>query len=89
MRIRATVADLADSLSLPPEAVGSEPKITLYGRRHAVVEHHKGLLGYTQECVEVGLERGKLRLLGRELTLRAMDAQTLLVAGQISAVEYG
>ena len=89
MTIRDTVADMADALALPPEATGALAKVTLYGRRQAVVEHHAGLLGYSTDCVEVALVRDRLRVLGGELTLRAMDSETLLVTGQITAVEYG
>ena len=88
MTIRDTVADMADALALPPEATGALAKVTLYGRRQAVVEHHTGLLGYTTDSVEVGLSHDRLRILGSALTLRAMDAETLLITGRISAVEY-
>ena len=88
MTIRDSVADLASSLELPEEALASEVKITLLGRRRAVLEHHAGLLGYTGELVEVGAGRGRVRLVGSALTLRAMDGDALLVTGQISAVEY-
>ena len=88
MTVRDTVADLADAMDLPPEEAGAV-KITLNGRRRAVVEHHSGLTGYTAECVEVGAGRDSVRILGSALELRAMDRETLLVAGQIAAVEFG
>ena len=89
MKIRDTVADLSDAFFLPPETLSAAAKVTLYGRRQAVVEHHTGLLGDTADSVEVGLSHDRLRILGSALTLRAMDSETLLVTGQITAVEYG
>lgn|GEM_PF-82955 len=89
VKIRDSVADLSDALVLPPEALTSAAKITLFGRRQAVVEHHAGLLGYTTESVEVALVHDRVRVLGAGLTLKAMDKETLLVTGRISAVEYG
>ena len=53
MKLRDTVADLADSLELPEEAVSDAMRVTLIGRRRAVVEHHRGLLGYDAQSVEV------------------------------------
>lgn len=88
MKIRDTVADLADTLDLPPEAASGAVKVTVFGRRRAVVEHHRGLLGYTEELVEVNGGRDRVRILGAQLRLLAMDGETLLVTGQISAVEY-
>ncbi len=89
MKIRDTVADMAEALDVPPEAVPGMVKITLTGRRQAMVEHHTGLTGYTAESVEIGAGAERVRILGSALALRAMDAQTLLITGRIAAVEYG
>lgn len=88
MRIRDTVADLADAMDLPPEAVADGLRVTVSGRSRVMVEHHRGLLGYGRETVEVSGGRTRLRILGSELTLRAMDRETLIVTGRIAAVEY-
>ena len=83
------VADLAEELDLPQETISDAVRITLSGQRRAMVEHHRGLSGYTSECVEVGTDRGRVRILGTDLILRAMDRETLVVTGFLSAVEYG
>ena len=88
MKLRDTVADLAQAMELPGESVSAGLKITLPGRNRAVVEHHRGLLGYSEELVAIGGAGGGVRLLGRDLTLRAMDAETVLVTGRLTAVEY-
>ncbi len=88
MKLRDTVADLAEAMELPGEALSVGLKITLTGRSRAVVEHHRGLLGYTQQSVELRGAGGGVRLLGRDLTLRAMDAETVLITGLLTAVEY-
>ena len=67
MKLRDTVADLADSLELPEEAVSDAMRVTLIGRRRAA---------------------GRVRILGAELMLHAMDRDTLIVTGRIAAVEY-
>ena len=46
MKVRDTVADLAESLELPEEALSDALRVTIIGRRRAVGEHHRGLLGY-------------------------------------------
>ena len=38
--------------------------------------------------MEVGAGRGKLRIMGSELRLGAMDRETLVITGRIQAVEY-
>ena len=87
MGMRDTVADMAVAWELPEETLSRDARISLT-RRQAVAEHHGGLLGYGDECVELRSGRGRVRILGRELVLRAMDRDTLIVTGHISGVEY-
>lgn len=88
MKYKDTVEDLAEALDVPGEAMTGAVRIVLTGRRRAMVEHHRGLLGYTAESVEVSAPPGRIRFLGRELELRAMDADALLITGTLTAVEY-
>ena len=88
MKLRQTVADFTQSLPLPPEAVSAALRVTVSGRRQVMVEYHKGLLGYTRETVEVNGGTTRLKVLGRELELRAMDRETLIITGRIAALEY-
>ena len=88
MKYRDTVADLADSLALPAETLTDALRVTLIGRRRAVIEHHHGLLGYDAQSVEIRAGRSRVRIVGAELTLYAMDRDTLIVTGRIAAVEY-
>ena len=88
MSFHETVADLAEALDVPGEAVTGAVRIVLTGRKRAEVEHHRGLLGYSAECVEVSAAPGRVRIMGRELELKAMDADTLLITGILTAVEY-
>jgi sporulation protein YqfC len=88
VKLRQTAAELAQSLPLPPEAVSTAMHVTVSGRRQVMVEYHRGLLGYTQEAVEVRGSTSRLRILGNGLQLHAMDQQTLIIRGQIAALEY-
>ncbi len=88
MKKRCYGAELAEKLDLPAEAMTAAVKLTIIGRRSALVEHHGGLLGYSGECVEVGVGAGLVRILGQGLSLGAMDTDALLIRGNISAVEY-
>ncbi len=88
MAIRETVADMAAAMELPPEAVSGFARITLTARRQAVVEHHRGLVGYGEDHVDLAEGPGRVRILGAGLVLRAMDRETLIVSGRIDRVEY-
>ena len=88
MRYADTVLDWEEKLGLPPEAASGAVKVTVTGRKHATVEHHRGLLGYSPELIEVHGGAVRVRILGSDLLLRAMDRETLVVTGSIAAVEY-
>ena len=81
-----TVRDIALSGELAPELLGGV-RVTLYGDRRAVVEHHRGLLAYDEAVVELA-GKPHVRILGAELSISAMDRETVIVSGRIRAVEY-
>lgn len=88
LKHRETVRDLAETLMLPPAALPGTLRVTVTGRRQVTVEQHRGLLGYGGELIEVGGGKLRLRILGSGLRLRAMDRETLIITGEIAAVEY-
>lgn len=88
MKLRDTVADLADSLELPEEAVSDAMRVTLIGRaaRRGGASPRTARIRRAERRGE--RRRRRVRILGAELTLHAMDRDTLIVTGRIAAVEY-
>lgn len=87
MRKRGVALEIAERFDLPPEALSGVPKLTLTGSRRALVENHRGLLEYSRECVEINGGRIRLRLVGHDLELRAMDTSDIVITGEIFSVE--
>ena len=52
--------EIAERLDLPAESVAGVPKLTVTGRRRALVENHCGLLEYSHECIVV--DGGRVRV---------------------------
>ena len=78
---------LGGQLGLPGDLLGDVPRLTLTGNSQALVENHKELLSYTEEAVELGCGKLRLRIRGEGLRLQTMDREELLVAGRIFSVE--
>lgn len=78
---------LSERFDLPPEATAGAARITLSGRQQVFIEHHKGLLAYSDNTVEVNCGSIRCRIRGEGLMLRAMTAETLLVTGTVFCVE--
>ena len=84
----ATVFEkLSAHFDLPAEAAAGAARITLSGRQQVLVEHHKGLLAYSEREVEVNCGFLRCRIRGEGLLLRAMTAEMLLVTGTVFGVD--
>lgn len=83
-----TARDMAEGLGLTPELFSGALRVTVWGRRQVMIEQHRGLLGYSGELIEVGGGKTRLRIVGSEMLLTAMDRETLVITGNITAVEY-
>ena len=80
-----TVAELFD---LPADVVAGLPRLEMVGSRQLYVEHHAGILAYSEEQIDINTPAGVLRVRGTGLGLMAMTAEELRLGGSIAAVEW-
>ena len=78
----------ADRFDLPGEVLANLPRITVTGGQRVVVENHKGLMDYGPNAILIAGGKVTLKLLGDNLELRAMNAQELLISGDVFQVEF-
>jgi len=78
---------LSESLALPPEAVAGAPRVTLSGTSRVCIEHHRGLLAYSGEEVEVSGGSVRYRVRGTHLLLQVMTQEQLQISGDIFGVD--
>lgn len=83
--VLATVAELFD---LPADIVAGLPRLEMVGGRQLYLEHHTGLLAYTESQIDANTSAGVLRVKGERLTLMAMTAGELRIGGRIASVEW-
>ena len=83
--VLSTVAELFD---LPADVVAGLPRLEMVGSRQLYVEHHTGILAYSEEQIDANTASGILRIRGKNLTLLAMTAGELRIGGRISGVEW-
>lgn len=65
----------------------SGPLLTLEGDSALLLEHHRGIIEYTDTRVVLAAGLYTLRVTGQGLTLTAMDAQAVRLRGRIDALE--
>ena len=83
--VLSTVAELFD---LPADVVAGLPRLEMVGSRQLYLEHHTGILAYSQDQVDANTSAGVLRIRGENLTLLAMTAGELRIGGRIGSVEW-
>ena len=80
-----TVAELFD---LPADLVAGLPHLEMVGSRQLYLEHHTGILAYSDTQIDANTAAGVLRVTGEHLTLLAMTAGELRIGGSIDAVAW-
>ena len=86
-RTQKILQNVSQKLVLPTEIVAGLPFITLKGFSEISVDKHKGILAYDETCVVIGLNIGKIRITGKELTIILMNAEHIILGGVITQVE--
>ena len=83
--VLSAVAELFD---LPADVVAGLPHLEMVGSRQLYLEHHTGILAYSEEQTDANTTAGVLRVRGQRLTLLAMTGEELRIGGRIDAVEW-
>ncbi|MBC8570861.1 YabP/YqfC family sporulation protein [Oscillospiraceae bacterium NSJ-54] len=79
---------VAKVIGVPEDAFSALPQIELSGNREAVVEGCQGILEYDENVIRLSLGRMMLRFCGRNLQLRCMAAESVVVEGYIMSMEF-
>ncbi|GKS12453.1 sporulation protein YqfC [Paenibacillus chitinolyticus] len=78
----------ANMLDLPQDVVQDIPRITMIGNVQLYVENHCGVLHFSSEMLRLQLTRGKLEVSGKELVIRAILTEEVLIEGIIADIRY-
>lgn len=81
----SAVAELFD---LPGDVVAGLPHFEMMGDKQLYLEHHTGILSYSEEQIDANTTAGVLRITGSGLALLAMTAEELRIGGRIEKVEW-
>lgn len=71
---------------LEPEPLRPKTLAELYGTERLLVEQHRGILGYSSECIRIGSSFGTLVVEGEGLHLCCMSRSQVVVRGKLREV---
>lgn len=81
-------ASLANFLDLPPEVVLNLPQLIIFGNRRLSLQNHQGIMEYTGERVRVKVTNGEVEVAGRELVIRSILQQEVVLEGFIRQITF-
>lgn len=79
---------LAEILELPKDIILDIPKITMIGNLQIYIENHKGIIEYTNNRIRINTKSGALRIIGRNLLLKNIVLEEIVIVGEIQQVEF-
>lgn len=82
------LTELAELFDLPGDVVAGLCHLEMIGDRRLFLEHHSGILSYSDQSIDVNTPGGILRVTGRNLTLEAITGEELRIGGMVDSVEW-
>lgn len=84
---RNIIRKLAGVAELHNEPLPGLPILELVGDQRVLIEGHRGVVGYTSQCVCVKVRYGKLAVCGKDLRLSHMSKEQLVITGRICEIK--
>ena len=82
----SAVKDYERYAGLPADGVAGVPRAELIGDNEVFLEHYRGILAYGKEEIHVDGGGWVLRILGRNLEIKAMRAGELRIFGVVTSL---
>lgn len=77
----------AEMFDLPRDVAAGLPYMELWGDREFLMDHHQGILSYSQESIDINAGALVVRLQGEELELLSMTGDALRVGGKLRSIQ--
>ncbi|NLP46215.1 MAG: sporulation protein YqfC [Epulopiscium sp.] len=79
---------MTDWFEFPKEVIMDLPVISLIGREELFLENYKGMIEYNDEQMRISTTCGILKVVGRNLHLKVMTTENIIITGTILSIEY-
>lgn len=87
-REKRVLSEAAELFDLPADLVAGLPHVEVMGSSHFYMEHHRGILSYSGEEIDINGEGIIVRVYGKGLELVSMTGDALRIQGTIARVEW-
>ena len=87
-KINEIKSNFSDILELPKDIILDLPKITLVGNLQLYIENHKGIIEYGSLRIRVNTNAGILRILGKNMIIKNIVSEEIIIVGEIESIEF-
>ena len=88
MRGERLKRNVVQALELPKEVMLNLPLLSMTGREEVVLENYKGIVEYCEEVIRISTAVGVIRMTGKDLFLKQLTAECLVVTGKIETIGF-
>jgi sporulation protein YqfC len=81
-------SNLSEVFELPRDIMLNLPKISMIGNNQMLVENHKGVIEYTPQRIRVNSSIGVIRVQGRDMNLKNIAADDIMITGEVKMIEF-
>ena len=86
---KETIRQMVESLDMPAEVLLGLPHLEMEGDREILIDRHKGIIEYLDECIRIASKDFSYEITGLDLTIIAMNKTQLRIRGTIREIKEG
>ncbi len=79
---------ITENIALPAEALKMTPVLTFHGRNSLIIENHKKILEYTNQCIRIQTRQYVIMLTGVDLKIKYCTKEEVKISGFIKNLTY-
>ncbi|MDF2548153.1 sporulation protein YqfC [Anaerosolibacter sp.] len=87
-RTKEIKESISELLELPKDIILDLPRITMIGNLQIYIENHKGILEYSNQRIRIHTKNGTLRIIGKNLQIKTIITEEMIITGMIEQIEF-
>ncbi|MGI6539027.1 MAG: sporulation protein YqfC [Caldicoprobacterales bacterium] len=87
-KLESMKSNLSEIFDLPKDIMLNLPRISMIGNNQMMVENHKGIIEYTPQRIRVNSSIGVIRIQGKDMQLKNIASDDIMITGEIKMLEY-
>lgn len=79
---------ILNRLSLPLSLLSGTSQMEIVGNKEVTIDGTQGVLEYSDDCIRVSTGKMIIKFNGRNLSIKGLDSETLIITGYLLSIEF-